>query len=124
MSILRVANALSAQNSNTIMEENMIEEVVNSILEAEDVAKRRVADAETTAAEIVNNGEIAVEAMRKTAAEQNKTYFAESMAAADVRAAQAASEYLGKVNAQTDAELARYVVNVDKAVKIILEQCK
>ena len=84
----------------------MIEEVVNSILEAEDVAKRRVADAETTAAE------------------QNKTYFAESMAAADVRAAQAASEYLGKVNAQTDAELARYVVNVDKAVKIILEQCK
>ena len=62
--------------------------------------------------------------MRKTAAEQNKTYFAESMAAADVRAAQAASEYLGKVNAQTDAELARYVVNVDKAVKIILEQCK
>ena len=102
----------------------MIEEVVNSILEAEDVAKRRVADAETTAAEIVNNGEIAVEAMRKNAAEQNKTYFAESMAAADVRAAQAASEYLGKVNAQTDAELARYVVNVDKAVKIILEQCK
>ncbi len=102
----------------------MIEEVVNSILEAEDVAKRRVADAETTAAEIVNNGEIAVEAMRKTAAEQNKAYFAESMAAADVRAAQAASEYLGKVNAQTDAELARYVVNVDKAVKIILEQCK
>lgn len=102
----------------------MIEEVVNSILEAEDVAKRRVADAETTAAEIVNNGEIAVEAMRKTAAEQNKTYFAESMAAADVRAAQAASEYLGKVNTQTDAELARYVVNVDKAVKIILEQCK
>lgn len=102
----------------------MIEEVVNSILEAEDVAKRRVADAETTAAEIVNNGEISVEAMRKTAAEQNKTYFAESMAAADVRAAQAASEYLGKVNAQTDAELARYVVNVDKAVKIILEQCK
>ena len=102
----------------------MIEEVVNSILEAEDVAKRRVADAETTAAEIVNNGEISVEAMRKTAAEQNKTYFAESMAAADVRAAQAASEYLGKVNAQTDAELTRYVVNVDKAVKIILEQCK
>ena len=102
----------------------MIEEVVNSILEAEDVAKRRVADAETTAAEICNNGEIAVEAMRKTAAEQNKKYFAESMAAADVRAAQAASEYLGKVNAQTDAELARYVVNVDKAVKIILEQCK
>lgn len=102
----------------------MIEEVVNSILEAEDVAKRRVADAETTAAEIVNNGEIAVEAMRKAAAEQNKTYFTESMAAADVRAAQAATEYLGKVNAQTDAELARYVVNVDKAVKIILEQCK
>ena len=102
----------------------MIEEVVNSILEAEDVAKRRVADAETTAAEIVNNGEIAVEAMRKAATEQNKAYFAESMAAADVRAAQAASEYLGKVNAETDAELARYVVNVDKAVKIILEQCK
>ena len=67
----------------------MIEEVVNSILEAEDVAKRRITEAETTAAEIANNGEIAVEAMRKTAAEQNKTYFAESMAAADVRAGQA-----------------------------------
>ena len=102
----------------------MIEEVVNSILEAEDVANRRITEAETTADEIVNNGEIAVEAMRKAAAEQNKTYFTESMAAADVRAAQAATEYLGKVNAQTDAELARYVVNVDKAVKIILEQCK
>ena len=38
----------------------MIEEVVNSILEAEDVAKRRIAEAEAKAAEIVAEAEAEV----------------------------------------------------------------
>ena len=86
----------------------MIEQTVNSILEAEDEAKRRIAEAESKAAEVLNNGELAVEALRK-------------QAAADKLAAEKAAEYLAKQNAAADAENKTYAVNVDKAVKTILE---
>lgn len=99
----------------------MIEQTVNSILEAEDEAKRRIAEAESKAAEVLNNGELAVEALRKQAAADNKTFVAEAQAAADKLAAEKAAEYLAKQNAAADAENKTYAVNVDKAVKTILE---
>lgn len=99
----------------------MIEQTVNSILEAEDEAKRRIAEAESKAAEVLNNGELAVEALRKQAAADNKAFVAEAQAAADKLAAEKAAEYLAKQNAAADAENKTYVVNVDKAVKTILE---
>lgn len=100
----------------------MIEQTVNSILEAEDEAKRRIADAEQRAAQIVNDGEIAAEAVRKTAAEQNKAYFAQQSAAIDVDAAAQAAAELARLNAESDTENKAYQANVDKAVQIILEQ--
>lgn len=100
----------------------MIEQTVNSILEAEDEAKRRVADAEQRAAQIVNDGEIAAEAIRKTAAEQNKAYFAKQSAAIDAEAASVAATKLAEDNAVSDSENAAYAANVDKAVQVILEQ--
>lgn len=99
----------------------MIEQTVNSILEAEDEAKRRIAEAESNAAEVLNNGELAVEALRKQAAADNKAFVAEAQAAADKLAAEKAAEYLAKQNAAADAENKTYAVNVDKAVKTILE---
>lgn len=99
----------------------MIEQTVNSILEAEDEAKRRIAEAESKAAEVLNNGELAVEALRKQAAADNKALVAESQAAADKLAAEKAADYLAKQNAAADAENKTYAVNVDKAVKTILE---
>lgn len=99
----------------------MIEQTVNSILEAEDEAKRRIAEAESKAAEVLNNGELAVEALRKQAAVDNKAFVAEAQAAADKLAAEKAAEYLAKQNAAADAENKTYAVNVDKAVKTILE---
>ena len=99
----------------------MIEQTVNSILEAEDEAKRRIAEAESKAAEVLNNGELAVEAIRKQAAADNKAFVAEAQAAADKFAAEKAAEYLAKQNAAADAENKTYAVNVDKAVKTILE---
>lgn len=99
----------------------MIEQTVNSILEAEDEAKRRIAEAESKAAEVLNNGELAVEALRKQAAADNKAFVAEAQAAADKLAAEKAAEYLAKQNAAADAENKIYAVNVDKAVKTILE---
>lgn len=99
----------------------MIEQTVNSILEAEDEAKRRIAEAESKAAEVLNNGELAVEALRKQAAADNKAFVTEAQAAADKLAAEKAAEYLAKQNAAADAENKTYAVNVDKAVKTILE---
>lgn len=99
----------------------MIEQTVNSILEAEDEAKRRIAEAESKAAEVLNNGELAVEALRKQAAADNKAFVAEAQVAADKLAAEKAAEYLAKQNAAADAENKTYAVNVDKAVKTILE---
>lgn len=99
----------------------MIEQTVNSILEAEDEAKRRIAEAESKAAEVLNNGELAVEALRKQAAADNKAFVAEAQAAADKLAAEKAAEYLAKQNAAADTENKTYAVNVDKAVKTILE---
>lgn len=99
----------------------MIEQTVNSILEAEDEAKRRIAEAESKAAEVLNNGELAVEALRKQAAADNKAFVAEAQTAADKLAAEKAAEYLAKQNAAADAENKTYAVNVDKAVKTILE---
>ena len=99
----------------------MIEQTVNSILEAEDEAKRRIAEAESKAAEVLNNGELAVEALRKQAAADNKAFVAEAQAAAEKLAAEKAAEYLAKQNAAADAENKTYAVNVDKAVKTILE---
>lgn len=99
----------------------MIEQTVNSILEAEDEAKRRIAEAESKAAEVLNNGELAVEALRKQAAADNKAFVAEAQAAADKLAAEKAAEYLAKQNAAADAETKTYAVNVDRAVKTILE---
>lgn len=99
----------------------MIEEVINSILDAEDVAKRRVEEAEAKAAEIVANAEAETAAYKKQQAAANKDNFAEAMKQADRLAEQEAAKRLAELNAETDKLTANYVKNIDKAVKIIIE---
>jgi len=102
----------------------MIEEVVNSILEAEDVAKKRISEAEQKAAEIVSAAEIEAEQNKKQAVAENKTAFLERMKEADKKAEQQAAKRLAELNSQSDAEIAAFAKNTEKAVKIILEQVK
>lgn len=100
----------------------MIEEVVNSILEAEDVAKRRVAEAEQKAAEIVAAAERKADEIKKQAAVDNKVCLAEQLAKADVDAEKAARETFEDLKVKADSEVASRKSRVDDAVKIILEQ--
>lgn len=99
----------------------MIEEVVNSILEAEDAAKRRIEQAEAQAAEIVANAEQDMSVYKKQQAVLSKQKFADKMKAADDIAEQKAAARLDELNKETDKQIAAYAKNVDKAVKIILE---
>ncbi|MCM1195338.1 MAG: hypothetical protein NC099_04975 [Corallococcus sp.] len=99
----------------------MIEEVVNSILEAEDVAKKRIAEAEQKASEIVAAAEIEAEQLKKQAAKNNKALFAEKTAEADKYSEEQANNRLKELNSATDKEIAVYRKNIDKAVKVIIE---
>ena len=99
----------------------MIEEVVNSILEAEDVAKRRIEDAETKAAEIVAQAEIKAETLKRQAAQNNKKHQLDTLAKADTEAERKAEELLNQLNAKTDSEMTAIEKRVESAVKLILE---
>lgn len=100
----------------------MIEEVVNSILEAEDVAKKRIAEAERKAGEIVASAELEAELRKKQAVAANKKAYAQAMKQADEQADAQAAARLAELNADADKQIAAYAKNVDKAVKIIMEQ--
>ena len=99
----------------------MIEEVVNSILEAEDVAKRRVEAAEAKAAEIVAQAEVQAENLRKKAAANNKEYQAKTLSDADSEAERKAQDLLARLNAKTDGEMTALEKRIANAVKVILE---
>ena len=99
----------------------MIEEVVNSILEAEDEAKKRVENAEREAGEIVSCAELQADKLKKTAAANNKAYLNEKLAAADDEAAKQAGKVLAELNAKTDEETAELEKRVSSTAKMILE---
>lgn len=99
----------------------MIEEVVNSILEAEDVAKHRIADAEAKAAEIVAQAEMQAEALKRNASQSNKEYQAKRLSEADAEAERQAKELLAELNAKTDSEMTDIEKRIAKTVKVILE---
>ena len=99
----------------------MIEEVVNSILEAEDEAKKRVENAEREAGEIVAKAEIEADRLKKSAAINNKAYLNEKLADADEEAAKEARRILTELNAKTDSEMSEVEKRIANTAKIILE---
>ena len=99
----------------------MIEEVVNSILDAEDEAKRRIERAEVKAGEIVAHAETQAEALKRQASASNKQYQAQALTQADVEAEHQAEALVTQLNAQTDGEISKLEKRIDKAVKVILE---
>ena len=99
----------------------MIEEVVNSILEAEDVAKRRVADAEAKAADIVAQAEIQAETLKRNATQSNKEYQNKRLSEADAEAERLARDLLAELNAKTDSEMTDLEKRIANTVKVILE---
>ena len=99
----------------------MIEEVVNSILEAEDEAKKRVENAERQAGEIVSCAELEADKRKKAAAADNKAYLNTRLAAADDEATRQARELLTELTSKTDAEMSELEKRVANTAKIILE---
>lgn len=102
----------------------MIDEVVNSILEAEDTAKRRIEEAEAKASEIIADAESQAEALRKQATAQNKDYQAETLSNADTEAEREANQLLAQLNAKTDSDVSKLEERIADAVKVILESLK
>ncbi len=100
----------------------MIEEVVTSILDAEDKAKAMVVSAEENAAQVVVEAEKLAESKLKQASEDNKAYQFAQMSKADAEANAQASAALAQAKEQTDLDIQKYVANVDKAVSAILER--
>ena len=99
----------------------MIEEVVNSILQAEDVAKERVAEAEARASQIVALADIQAEENAKAAAAENKRHYQQVIADAEQSASEQSEELLSRLNAESDKEIEKFRANKQKAVNIILE---
>ena len=100
----------------------MIEEVVTSILDAEDKAKAMVAAAEENATQVVVDAEKLAESKLKQASEDNKAYQVAQVSKAEADASAQASVALAQAKAETDEEMTKYVANVDKAVSAILER--
>ena len=98
----------------------MIEEVVNSILEAEDVAQQKIAQAKREAADLVARAEIEADNFKKQSSAQNKEAFAQQSKQLEKQAEENAAQELARLNAETDKEISAYDKNVDSAVKIIL----
>ena len=99
----------------------MIEEVVNSILEAEDEAKRRIENAEREAGEIVSNAEAQADRLKKVAAADNKAHLSKKLDEADTEALAEARKLLEELTAKTDEEMTELEKRVANTAKIILE---
>ena len=99
----------------------MIEEVVSSILEAEDAAEKKIAEAKVQASEILSAAEINADAFKKQQSVNNKQKYAETVKQIDEQSALKAQKYLAEQNAQTDKQISACEKNIDQAVKIILE---
>ena len=99
----------------------MIEEVVNSILEAEDEAKNRIENAERQAGEIVSNAEAEADKLKKQAAASNKEYLNKKLSAADEQALQEARKTLEELTAKADEEMSDLEKRIANTAKIILE---
>ena len=99
----------------------MIEEVVNSILEAEDEAKKRVENAERQASEIINNAEAQADKLKKQAAASNKEYLNQKLSAADDEALKEARKTLEELSSKTDEEMSDLEKRIANTAKIILE---
>lgn len=99
----------------------MIEEVVNSILQAEDAAKEKIADAEKRASQIVALADIQAEEKQSEASLETKAHYKNVIADAEKIAEEQSAELLARLNEESDKEAENYRKNTQKAVKIILE---
>lgn len=100
----------------------MIDQVVSSIIEAEDRAKFIIEEAEKQSANIVSDAEQKAEKDIALLESQDKTYFSDKMHSADGVARKAHLDYVEQNSKTVDKEIADYRKNNDKAVKYILEQ--
>ncbi len=99
----------------------MIEEVVNSILQAEDAAKEKIADAEKRASQIVSFADLQAEEKQREASLEIKAHYKKVIADAEKIAEEQSAELLARLNEESDKEAENYRKNTQKAVKIILE---
>lgn len=99
----------------------MIEEVVGSILEAEDVAAQRIAQARAQAAEIVAQAQAQADALRKQRGTENRQSYERQCNQGKKLAQQTSEEELQRLTQAADQEVESYAKNTQKAIGIILE---
>lgn len=100
----------------------MIQEVVASIIEAEDKAKQMIANAEAEASTITASSTKSVQIIDKEAADVRKQYIASSTTSANSQAQLEAQKLIAEGTQEVDGELEKYSVNSYKAVAFVMEQ--
>lgn len=104
-----------------VVEVTMIEEVVKSILEAEDKAEKMVEQARVQAGQTAADAEAECDRIRKEGSAKVKARVAEEYRLAAQAAEKAARQEEEKLAAEVDRQCGEYAKNVDAAVKIVLE---
>ena len=99
----------------------MIEEVVKSILEAEDKAEKMVEQARVQAGQTAADAAAACDRIRTEGSAKVKARVAEEYRLAAQAAEKAARQEEEKLAAEVDRQCGEYAKNVDAAVKIVLE---
>lgn len=99
----------------------MVQEVVNSIIEAEDKAKEMVGKAQSEANNIVANAETQADKMLHDALKANKEYQRKELQTAQDKADQQADKQLKADCQAIDESLGDYQGKVDSAVKLVME---
>ncbi len=100
----------------------MIQQEVNSILEAEKVAQEMITAAEAEANSIAISTTKSVQIVDKQAAETRKQYIISSTTSANSQAHTQAEQMVAEGKSSVDSELEKYSVNSYKAVAYVMEQ--
>lgn len=100
----------------------MLENVIESIVEAEKTAEQQVADAEKQAEELTASYEAQAEKIRSEGAERLKAFVQENTAASNEFATAEAKKKVKAGQAEANALSQKYRQNIDKAVEFIVEK--
>lgn len=99
----------------------MVEDVVNSIIEAEDKAKQKIAQAEEQATKIVEEAEKLADTYQHRNVASNRQKVVEFNAKSQEKANQKAEEQLNKERNKVDESLKENEKRLPDAIKYILE---
>lgn len=102
----------------------MINETINSIIEAENKAMEIEQNALEQARVILNAAELEIETLNTKAIEENKALSKQIMSQSEINADTKASLLLEKRKSEIDSSNAKYGKNIEKAVEFVIRSLK